>query len=82
MTNKQYKCLRCGKNIDSKKEIVWAISADNWFHYDTNPEDYKVYLCGKCHSRAIKRTLKRRIIILKTIFYEKLIYFCYTYIFR
>lgn len=63
---KFYKCYRCASLINSKEELVWVFETKNW-HYikfsfiEDKKEDYEVYLCPKCHRRALKPTLYRRI---------------------
>ncbi len=74
------RCIRCSKYINPKEELIWIIETVNWFHIIESNEDYKVYLCPKCHRRAIKDTLIKRITKYKILFYKKLIYIYHNYL--
>lgn len=78
--DKNKKCLRCHKIIDIHKEIAWAFSAANWMPLTNDGKGLVVYLCPKCHKRALKRTFKVRIIKLKIYFYGRLAYYIDRYI--
>ncbi len=69
--NQLYSCCRCGRIIEKTEDLVFEFITPNWkeLSWCNKPTGIGQYLCGKCHSRAIRprgcikylRDLKNRI---------------------